>query len=182
MAHKVPKGRKASDEARSSAAALVAAYGPAIPAKEAALALLAALEHFVETGWLPDLAGGCSMNGRRASDEAREAATGLLHAYGPALRNLSGTFCVNPEADPEDQVIVSAEQAAYALLDTMNRLADTGWLVETEVALERLIIREYFYKVIRPEPGKTKVPLQKLSQKYHRSPRDLERMIRKTKS
>jgi hypothetical protein len=106
----------------------------------------------------------------------------LLHAYGPALRTPSGTFCVNPEADPEDQVVVSAEQAAYVLLDAMNRLADTGWLVESEVALERFIIREYFYKVIQPEPGKTKVPLQKLGQKYSRSPRDLERMVRKTKS
>lgn len=181
MAHKMSKGRKASNEARSRAAALVRAYGPPIPDKDAALALLAAWERFVQTGWLPDPTGKGSMGGRRASDEARDAAMKLLNAYGPAIRSVSGTICVNPEADAEDQVVVSTERAAYVLLDAMTRLADTGWLVETEVAHERFIIREYFYKVIKPEPGKTKVPLQKLGQKYPRSPRDLERMVRKTK-
>lgn len=182
MAHKRSFGRKASNEARSRATALVKAYGPPIPNKDAALALLAAWQRFEQTGWLPDPTGKGSMGGRRASDEARDAAMKLLNAYGPALLSGSGSFCVNPEADTKDQVVVSSERAAYALLDAMTRLAATGWLVETKVALERLTIREYFYKVIKPEPGKTKVPLQRLGQKYPRSSRDLERMVRKTKS
>jgi hypothetical protein len=55
--------------------------GPAIPAKQATLALLKAWKHFVTTGWLPDPTGGCSMGGRGASDEAHEAAKKLLNAY-----------------------------------------------------------------------------------------------------
>ena len=182
MAHKMSMGRKASNEARSRAAALVRAYGPPIPNKDAALALLAAWERFVQTGWLPDPTGKGSMGGRRASDEARDAATKLLNAYGPALRSVSGTFYVNPEADLDDHVVVSAEQAAYVLLEAMIRLAATGWLVETEVKPERLIVREYFYRVIRPESRTKTASLEKLAQKYPRSVRDLERLVGKKKS
>lgn len=177
MAHKTPTGPEATKETRSRAAALAAAYCSQITTKEGALALLTAWEEFVETGWLPDPTGGFPKRGRRGWDEARDAAARLLQAYGPALRSPSGTFCVNPAADKEDRVVVSAKQAGHALLDALIRLADTGWLVVTGVQLERFIIREYFYKVIRPEPGKTKVPLQKLRQKYPRSPRDLERIV-----
>lgn len=181
MAHQIPTGRKASDEARSRAAELVATYGPTIPAKEAALAVLAAWEQFVETGWLPDPSGECSHVGRRASDEARDAATKLLNAYGPALSSLSGTFCVNPEADPEDQVVVSADQAAYALHDAMIRLAETGWLVETEVKLEKFLMRQEFMALRRTSPT-TKAAIEKLAERHHRSSRDVERLVSKKKS
>lgn len=122
------------------------------------------------------------MDGRRASDEAREAAQKLLDAYGPAIRSPSGNFCVNPEEDEEDRVVVSAEQAAYALFEAMVRLATTGWLVHTEVKLEKFIIREYFYKVIQPEDRAKTAALEKLREKYPRSIRDLERMVGKKKS
>jgi len=182
MAHQTSTGRKASDETRSDAAALVAAYGPSIPGRDAAIGLLMALELFVETGWLPGPDGVSLQAGRRASDQARDAATKLLSAYGPAQRSTSGAYCVNPEADPEDQVTVSAEQAAYALHEAMIRLAETGWLVETLVKTERLIIREYFYEVIRPETRGKKTALEKLAQKYRRSVRDLERIVGKSRS
>jgi hypothetical protein len=180
MAHQTSKGRKASDEACSNAAALVAVYDSLIPTEEAGLALLAAWECFVDTGWLPAPSGACSQSGRRASDEARDAAAKLLDAFGPALRT-SGPVCMNPDDDPEDQVFVSAQQAAYALYSAMVRLAETGWLVETEVKLDRLIIREYFYEVIRPERRGKQVALEKLGQKYRHSIRDLERIVGKTR-
>lgn len=177
MAHKIPIGPRATQETRSRASALATAYCSKVTTKETALALLTAWEDFVETGWLPDPTSEFPKRGRKAWGEARDAAARLLQAYGPALRSESGTFCVNPEADKEDQVVVSAEHAACELLDALMRLADTGWLVVTGVALERFIIREYFCKIIQPEPGKTKVPLQKLRQKYPRSLRDLERLV-----
>lgn len=126
------------------------------------------------------------MVGRRASDEARDAAQKMLDAYGPAIRSPSGTFCVNPEVDPEkypeDRVNVSAEQAASVLFEAMGRLSTTGWLVHTEVKLEGFIIREYFYKVIKPGYREKTAALGKLGQKYPRSIRDLERIVGKKKS
>jgi hypothetical protein len=180
MAHKRKKGRQSSLKTRASAAALVAAYGPTIGSKDSALALLGAWAYFVENGRLSNesLERSPHTSARRgkASGEARDAAKELLDAYGPPLRSLSGTFCINPDSDLEDHIFVSDEQAAQALLDAMGRLASTGWLVETEVKLERFLIWEDF-KRIRPKFHTTRAALEELAKLYPRSIRDLERIV-----
>jgi hypothetical protein len=180
MAHKEKKGRQATSRTRSGAAAFVAAYGPTISSKESALALLNAWEYFVENGRLPNESQEHSphRSARRgkASSEARDAAQGLLDAYGPPIRSTSGTFCLYPDEDPKEQITVLYEQAAQALLDAMARLANTGWLVETEVKLERFLIWEDFKK-IRPKCGTTSEALEELAKLHLRSIRDLERIV-----
>ena len=180
MAHSPKKGRKATQRARSSAAKLVAAYWPATVNVASAPALLDAWEYFAESGRLPNERQDRTphASGRRgtASQEARDAARDLLKAYGPPIRSESGSFCFNPEDDPEDRIIISSEQAAQALLDAMDRLAKTGWLVETEVKLERFMIRAD-YKQIRPQSLTVKAALEALAKLYPRSIRDLERMV-----
>lgn len=145
------------------------------------MALLDAWRHFAESGWLPNMNGDCSSQksavGRGAAEESRDAARALVRIWGPALLSPSGTFCVNPDDDVEDQVTVSAAQATRALFDAMVRLADTGWLVETEVSLERFMIRET-YKSIRIRARTTKTALEELVKIYPRSIRDLERIVR----
>lgn len=158
MAHAQKKGRKALKKMRADAAAVVALYEPIIHLKESYLALLAIWEYFVEHGYLPG-EGAKGMphrpaRGERASSEARDAAKKLLDIYGPALRSPSGNVCVNPEAAKKDQIFLSAEKAAYMLLDAMARLATTGWLVESEVKLERFIIWHDFKRIRNTvEPG-----------------------------
>jgi hypothetical protein len=181
MAHKEKKGRKASQKARSSAAALVAVYGPTIRSRDAALALLGAWACFVENGRLPNESQEPSphRSARRgkATSEARHAAQGLLDAYGPPLRSPWGTFfCLNPNDDEKAHITVPYEHAAQALLDAMARLANTGWLVETEVKLERFLIWEDFKK-IRPKCDTTSEALEELSKLHPRSIRDLERVV-----
>jgi hypothetical protein len=180
MAHKEKKGRKASPKTRSSATALVAAYGPTVRSRDAALALLAAWAYFVENGRLPnesqEHSSRRSARRGKASSEARDAAQGLLDAYGPPIRSPSGTFCLHPDEDPKERITVLYEQAAQALLDAMARLANTGWLVETEVKLERFLIWEDFKK-IRPKCGTTSEALEELAKLHRRSIRDLERVV-----
>jgi hypothetical protein len=180
MAHSLKKGRKATQRARSSAAKLVAAYGPTTVNVASAPALLDAWEYFAESGRLPNESQDCTPHapGRRgtASQEARGAAKDLLKAHGPPIRSESGTFCFNPEDGPEDRITISSECAAQALLDAMDRLAKTGWLVETEVKLERFMTRED-YKQIRPQFLTVKAALEALAKLHPRSIRDLERMV-----
>jgi len=180
MAHKKPTGRRASIPIRISAAALVAVYGP-VPNKEAGLALLAAWKHLAEYGWLPSTSDDGFPSKptikRGVAEESRDAAKCLLRVWGPALLDSAGTYCVNPDSDPEDQVIVSAEQASRELFNAMARLAETGWLIETQVKLERFIIREYFKTLWRPTVTKT-AALHELTKIYPRSIRDLERVVR----
>lgn len=180
MAHSPKKGRKATQRARASAAKLVAAYGPTTVNLASAPALLDAWEYFAENGRLPNEHQDRSPHapGRRgtASHEARAAAKDLLKAYGPPIRNESGTFCFNPEDDPDDHIIISSERAAQVLLDAMDRLAKTGWLVETEVKLERFMIRAD-YERIRPQFMTVKAALEALAKLHPRSIRDLERMV-----
>lgn len=180
MAHAQKKGRKALKKMRADAAAVVALYEPTIHLKESYLALLAIWEYFVEHGYLPD--GGAKgmphrpARGERASGEARDAAKKLLNIYSPALRSPSGTVCVNPEAALKDQIFLSAEKAAYMLLDAMTRLATTGWLVESEVKLGRFIVWHDF-KRIRPKYRRTRAALEELATIHPRSIRDLERIV-----
>lgn len=180
MAHKQKKGRKASPKARSSAAALVAAYGPTIHSKDAALSLLGAWAYFVENGRLPnerqERSPHRSARRGKASSEARDAAQGLLDAYGPAIRSPSGAFILYPHKELKERITVLYEQAAQALLDAMARLANTGWLVETEVKLERFLIWEDF-KNIRPKCDTTSEALEELEKLHRRSIRDLERIV-----
>lgn len=180
MAHAQKKGRKALKRMRADAAAVAAHYGPTIHVKESYLALLAIWEYFVEHGYLPD--GGAKgiphrpARGEKASSEARDAAKDLLDIYSPALRSPSGTVCVNPEADEKDQIDLSAEQAAYMLLDAMARLATTGWLIESEIKLERFLIWHDF-KRLRPKHRRTIAALEELATIHRRSIRDLERIV-----
>ncbi len=180
MAHAKKKGRKALHQMRSSAGALAAHYAPTITAKESYLALLAAWEYFAEHGYLPGandkLPPQTPARGQKASCEARDAAKALVNLYGPALDSLSSSSCINPEADPEDQIFMSAERAAHVLLDAMTRLAKTGWLVETDVKLERFTIW-YDFKRIRPRFRSTKAALDELVKIHPRSIRDLERIV-----
>ena len=180
MAHSPKKGRKATQRARSSAAKLVAAYGPTTGNVASAAVLLAAWEYFAENGRLPNERQDSTphVSGRRgtASQEARAAAKDLLKAYGPPIRSVSGTFCLNPDDDEEDHIIISSARAAQVLLDAMDRLAKTGWLVETEVKLERFMIRAD-YKQIRPQFRTAKAALEALAELHPRSIRDLERMV-----
>lgn len=180
MAHCKKKGRKATQKARSSAAKLVADYEARNGNVASGPALLAAWEYFVESGRLPNESHIPSphTSGRRggASCEARYAAKELLDAYGPAIRSVSGTFCINPDDHPEEHIIISSERATQALLDAMSRLANTGWLVETEVKLERFMIRAD-YKRIRPQFRTVKAALEALAQLHPRSIRDLERIV-----
>jgi hypothetical protein len=180
MAHAIKNGRKALKKMRADAAAVVALYGPTIHVKESNLALLAAFEYFVEHGYLPG--GGVigtphrPTRGQKASSQARDAAQALLDIYSPALRSPSGSVCVNPEADSEEQIVLSSEQAAYMLLDAMGRLANTGWLIETNVNLERFLIW-YDFKRTRPKHRRTIAALEELAMIHHRSIRDLERVV-----
>ena len=142
-----------------------------------------ALEHFAENGWLavPGQAGSkhAAVN-RKASQESRDAARALLKVWGPAILSPTGAFCVNPENDLDEQVEISSEQATGVLFDALNRLSRTGWLGETEISLERFVIRED-YKMIRARTKTTKAALEELVQMYPRSIRDLERIIRGAK-
>lgn len=180
MAHSAKKGRKATHRLRSSASKLVALYGPTTINVDSARALLDAWEYFAENGRLPNEHQECSPRapGRRgtASHEAREAAKDLVKAYGPPIRSEFGTFYLNPEEDPEDRIVISSERAAQVLLDAMSSLARTGWLVETEVKLERFMVRAD-YKLIRPKFRTVKAALEALAKLHPRSIRDLERMV-----
>lgn len=142
-----------------------------------------ALEHFAENGWLagPSQAGSKhpAVN-RKASQESRDAARALLKVWGPAILSPTGSFCVNPENDLDEQVEISSERATGVLFDALNRLSRTGWLGETEISLERFVIRED-YKMIRARTKTTKAALEELVQMYPRSIRDLERIIRGAK-
>lgn len=202
MANKKSIGRKASDQARAAAQALVNEYWPAVHSPDghfcvnagaeshehtfgtkqrAAENLLAAIIELCESGWLPVMGvSGKLPIGRKASDEARREAKNLAQTYGPAVKSPDGSYCVNPEDGPEDHIYVSAEKAAYVLLEAMQRLAATGWLEETEVKLERFLIREQ-YKHIRGKTHTTKEAIEKLGMEYPRSQRDLERQVGKTK-
>ena len=114
--------------------------------------------------------------GRKASEETREAASFLCDIYGPALTSPTGRYCVNPDDEPEDQVFVTTEQAGRALLDAIQRLARTGYLVDTEVDLERFTIREY-YKLIKSKGKTSKEAIAELGKVYFRSERDLQRQV-----
>lgn len=178
------KGRKATHRTRSSALKLVETYGPVTVNMAYAPALLAAWEHFGGNGLLPNESRDRTphTSGRRgiASHEARDAANDLVAVYGPPIRSETGSFCLNPDDDPEDHITISSERAAQALLDAMIRLANTGWLVETEVKLERFMIQAD-YKRIRPQFRTVKAALEALVKLHPRSIRDLERMIRSKK-
>ncbi|NHZ38663.1 hypothetical protein [Massilia aquatica] len=114
--------------------------------------------------------------GRKASDEARRAAQELVDTYGPALSSPDGQYCINPSDLPEDQTVVTAEQAAHALLEALTLLASTGWLVDTTVSLDRFVMRED-YQSIRKKTQTTKEALEELGKKHHRSVRDLQRQV-----
>ena len=180
MAHCKKKGRKATHRTRSSALKLVEMYGPVTVNMACVPALLAAWEHFSENGLLPNESQDRTPHtpGRRgiASHEARDAAKDLVEAYGPPIRSETGSFCLNPDDDPEDHITISSERAAQSLLNAMIRLANTGWLVDTEVKLERFMIRAD-YKRIRPRFRTKKAALEALAKLHPRSIRDLERMV-----
>lgn len=114
--------------------------------------------------------------GRKASDEARDAARALVDMYKPVLADPTGCLCLNPEEAPEDQIFVTHDDAARAMLGALERLAETGWLVEIKVSLEKFLIRAD-YAAIKREHSKTKDALLVLSDKHPRSTRDLQRMV-----
>lgn len=168
---------------RVNAAALVAAYEEIIPSRDAGLGLMKALEHFAENGWLLAPSGAGSEHAavkRKASEESRDAARTLLKVWGAAILSPTGAICVNPEGDPDEQIKVSSERATAVLFDALNRLSETGWLVETDISLDRFVIRED-YKVIRARTKTTKAALEELVQIYPRSIRELERITRGVK-
>lgn len=117
--------------------------------------------------------------GRKASDELRAEARKLHDLYAPAFRG-GGGYCVNPEDDAEIQQYISVEQAGRSLLEALQLLAETGWLVDTRVSLDSFLMN-YEYRKLKEKHGTTKGALAELAKKYPRSERTLQRIVRNDK-
>lgn len=150
----------------------------------AVLELVSAIDCFASTGWFPTTVKEDTTRkiaiGRRASSEAQDAAKMLVDTYVQALHSVPDGYCLNPEEHPEDQIIISAKQAAVAVVAALGRFVETGFWVETVVSLERFLIRED-YKSLRVKVKTSKEALLDLEKLYHRSQRDLERQVSKIK-
>lgn len=183
MAHKKPTGRTASEAARARAKDILATLGSNTSDIPTVLELVSAIECFASTGWFPPTKEDTTRKiavGRRASSEAQDAAKLLVDTYVQALHSVPDGHCLNPEEHPEDQIIISAEQAAVAVVAALERFVETGFWVETVVSLERLLICED-YKSLRVKVKTSKEALLDLAKLYPRSQRDLERQVGKFK-
>lgn len=184
MAHKKPTGRKASEAARARAKDMLATLGSNTSDIPAVLELVSAIVCFASTGWFPPTVRVDTTRkiaiGRRASSEAQDAAKMLVDTYAQALHSIPDGHCLNPEEHPEDQIFISAEQAAVAVVAALEHFVETGFWVETIVSLERFLIRED-YKSIRNKTKTTKEALLTLAKSHRRSQRDLERQVGKFK-
>lgn len=184
MAHKKPTGRKASEAARARAKDMLATLDSNTSDIPTVLELVSAIECFASTGWFPPTLKKDTTRkiaiGRRASSEAQDAAKLLVDTYIQALHSVPNGHCLNPEEYPEDQIIISAEQAAVAVVAALERFVETGFWVETVVSLERFLICED-YKSLRVKVQTSKEALLDLAKLYPRSQRDLERQVGKFK-
>lgn len=113
--------------------------------------------------------------GRRASDEERACARKWVELYRLAEQAPDGRYCVNPEALPENQDFIDANDPELLLL-VLSGFAEHGTFqaIDPLNNARRLIIRAELEQLRRAGVGYDD-RIVTIAEKYRRSTREIQR-------
>jgi len=115
--------------------------------------------------------------GRRASDSERQLARQWAECYRLAQAAPDKRYCLNPEDEEECQTFIYADDPG-PLLAVLESFAKHGSFASIDtMGIPEMLIREELAE-LRQSGKRREDAILDLSEKYHRSPRTIERMVK----